>query len=113
MKKTIVLLPGDGIGPEVTRAAGAILRETAHEFNHEFAFVELPIGGAAIDASGTPRPKETLEACRKGDAVFLGSVGGAKWDTLPVGKRPEGGLLDFLTVMGPFVNVDPVKLIEP
>src|SRR3989454_4776697 len=113
MKKTIVLLPGDGIGPEVTRAAGAILRETAHEFNHEFAFVELPIGGAAIDASGTPLPKETLEACRKADAVFLGAVGGPKWDTLPVGKRPESGLLDLRKGMGLFVNVRPVKLIEP
>src|SRR2546426_1026141 len=113
MKKTIVLLPGDGIGPEVTRAAAAILRETAHEFNHEFAFVELPIGGAAIDASGTPLPKETLEACRKADAVFLGAVGGPKWDTLPVGKRPESGLLDLRKGMGLFVNVRPVKLLEP
>src|SRR3989442_5831867 len=113
MKKTIVLLPGDGIGPEVTGAAGAILRETAHEFNHEFAFVELPIGGAAIDASGTPLRKETLEACRKADAVFLGAVGGPKWDTLPVGKRPESGLLDLRKGMGLFVNVRPVKLIEP
>jgi len=56
MKKKIALLPGDGIGPEVTRAAAAILRETAHEFNHEFDFVELPLGGAAIDAAGTPLP---------------------------------------------------------
>jgi 3-isopropylmalate dehydrogenase len=113
MKKTIVLLPGDGIGPEVTRAAAAILRETAHEFNHEFAFVELSIGGAAIDASGTPLPKETLEACRKADAVFLGAVGGPKWDTLPVGRRPESGLLDLRKGLGLFVNVRPVKLIEP
>lgn len=113
MKKTIVLLPGDGIGPEVTRAAAAILREAAHEFNHEFAFVELPIGGAAIDASGTPLPKETLEACRKADAVFLGAVGGPKWDALPVGRRPESGLLDLRKGMGLFVNVRPVKLMEP
>src|SRR5437879_3598671 len=113
MKKKIVLLPGDGIGPEVTRAAATVLRETAHEFNLEFDFVELPIGGAAIDASGTPLPKETLEACRKADAVFLGAVGGPKWDTLPVGKRPESGLLDLRKGMGLFVNVRPVKLIEP
>jgi len=113
MKKNIVLLPGDGIGPEVSRAAAAILRETAHEFNHEFSFVELPIGGAAIDASGTPLPKETLESCRKADAVFLGAVGGPKWDSLPVGKRPESGLLDLRKGMGLFVNVRPVKLIEP
>ncbi len=113
MKKTIILLPGDGIGPEVTRAAAAILRETAHEFNHEFAFVELPIGGAGIDTSGAPLPKETLEACRKADAVFLGAVGGPKWDALPVGKRPESGLLDLRKGMGLFVNLRPVKLIEP
>lgn len=113
MKKKIVLLPGDGIGPEVTRAAAAILRETANEFNHEFEFVELPIGGAAIDAAGTPLSNETLDACRKSDAVFLGAVGGPKWDALPVGKRPESGLLGLRKGMGLFVNVRPVKLIEP
>ena len=113
MKKKIVLLPGDGIGPEVTRAAAAVLRETAHEFNHEFEFVELPLGGAAIDAAGTPLPTETLDVCRKADAVFLGAVGGPKWDALPVGKRPESGLLGLRKGMGLFVNVRPVKLIEP
>jgi len=113
MKKTIVLLPGDGIGPEVTRAAATILRETAHEFNHEFAFVELPLGGDAIDATGSPLPNETLDACKKADAVFLGAVGGPKWDALPVGKRPESGLLGLRKGMGLYVNVRPVKLIEP
>lgn len=113
MKKKIVLLPGDGIGPEVTKAAAVILRETAHEFNHEFDFVELPLGGAAIDATGTPLPSETLEACRKADAVFLGAVGGPKWDALPVGKRPESGLLGLRKGMGLYVNVRPVRLIEP
>src|SRR5205814_1754895 len=68
MKKKIVLLAGDGIGPEVTRAATGILRETAQEFSHEFEFVELPLGGAAIDATGTPLPNETLDACRKAGA---------------------------------------------
>ena len=113
MKKKIVLLPGDGIGPEVTRAAAGILRETAHEFSHEFEFVELPLGGAAIEGAGTPLPNETLDACRKADAVFLGAVGGPKWDALPVGKRPESGLLGLRKGMGLFVNVRPVKLIEP
>src|SRR6267378_2348555 len=113
MKKTIVLLPGDGIGPEVSRAAATILRETAHEFNHEFEFRELPIGGAAIDASGMPLPDETLDACRKADAVFLGAVGGPKWDSLPLGKRPEGGLLGLRKGLGLYVNVRPVKLLEP
>src|SRR6201993_1417840 len=113
MKKTIVLLPGDGIGPEVTRAAAAVLRESAQEFNHQFDFREFPIGGAAIDAAGPPLPKETLEPCRKADAVFLGAVGGPKWDAFPVGKRPESGLLDLRKGLGLYVNVRPVKLIEP
>ncbi len=113
MKKSIVLLPGDGIGPEVTRAAAAILRESAQEFNHQFEFTEFPLGGAAIDAAGTPLPNETLDACRKADAVFLGAVGGPKWDSLPVGKRPERGLLDLRQGLGLYVNVRPVKLIGP
>src|ERR1700733_5922913 len=113
MKKTIVLLPGDGIGPEVTRAAATVLREAGHEFPHQFEFQEFPVGGAAIDATGVPLPNETLDACRKADAVFLGAVGGAKWDSLPVGKRPESGLLGLRTGLGLYVNVRPVKLLEP
>src|ERR1700693_870827 len=113
MKKNIVLLPGDGIGPEVTRAAAAVLRECAHEFSHQFEMHEFPIGGAAIEASGTPLPADTLEACRKADAVFLGAVGGAKWDALPVGNRPESGLLELRKGMGLYVNVRPVKVLEP
>jgi 3-isopropylmalate dehydrogenase len=113
MKKNIVLLPGDGIGPEVTRAAAAVLRECAHEFSHQFEMREFPIGGAAIDATGTPLPAETLDACRKADAVFLGAVGGAKWDSLSVGKRPESGLLELRKGMGLYVNVRPIKVLEP
>jgi 3-isopropylmalate dehydrogenase len=113
MKKNIVLLPGDGIGPEVTRAAAAVLRECAHEFSHQFEMHEFPIGGAAIDATGTPLPSETLDACRKADAVFLGAVGGSKWDALPIGKRPESGLLELRKGMGLHVNVRPVKVLEP
>src|SRR5215475_15851916 len=113
MKKTIVLLPGDGIGPEVTRAAATVLREAGHEFHHQFEFVELPVGGAALDAAGSPLPNETLDACRNSDAVFLGAVGGPKWDSLPVGKRPESGLLALRQGMGLYVNVRPVRLLEP
>ncbi len=113
MKKTIVLLPGDGIGPEVTRAAVTVLREAAHEFHHQFDFAEFAIGGAAIDAAGTPLPNATLDACHKADAVFLGAVGGPKWDSLPVGKRPETGLLALRQGLGLYVNVRPVKLLEP
>jgi len=113
MKKTIVLLPGDGIGPEVTRSAADVLKECAREFHHQFEFQEHPVGGAAIDLTGTPLPNATLDACRKADAVFLGAVGGPKWDALPVGKRPESGLLALRQGMGLYVNVRPVKLIEP
>src|SRR6202171_2377863 len=113
MKKTIALLPGDGIGPEVTRAAVAVLRETSHEFHHQFEFSEFLIGGAAIDAAGTPLSNETLDACRKADAVFLGAVGGPKWDALPVGQRPESGLLALRQGLGLYVNVRPIKLLEP
>src|ERR1041385_17087 len=112
-KKNIVLLPGDGIGPEVTRAVITVLRETAHEFHHQFDFAEFPIGGAAIDAAGTPLPNSTLDACRKADAVFLGAVGGPKWDSLPVGKRQERGLLGLRQGLGLYVNVRPTKLLEP
>ncbi len=113
MKKTIVLLAGDGIGPEVTRAAVTVLREAGNEFHHQFEFAEFPIGGAAIDAAGTPLPNATLDACSKADAVFLGAVGGPKWDSLPVGKRPESGLLGLRQGLGLYVNVRPVKLLEP
>src|SRR5438876_9072283 len=65
LKKIIVMLPGDGIGPEVIRAAAGILRECAHEFGHHFDLPEYPLGGAAIDAKGVPLPAETLEACQK------------------------------------------------
>src|ERR1700747_1361477 len=113
MKKTIILLPGDGIGPEVTKAAATVLREAGHEFHHQFDFEEFPVGGAAIDATGSPLPNETPDACRKADAIFLGAVGGAKWDSLPVGKRPETGLLALRQGLGLYVNLRPVKLLEP
>jgi 3-isopropylmalate dehydrogenase len=113
VKKKIVLLPGDGIGPEVTRAAANVLQECAREFQHQFEMIEMPLGGAAIDKSGVPLPTETLDACRKADAVFLGAVGGTKWDSLPVGKRPESGLLELRKGLGLYVNVRPIKLLEP
>jgi 3-isopropylmalate dehydrogenase len=113
LKKTIVSLPGDGIGPEVTRAATSILAECALEFGHVFDVQEYPLGGVAIDATGEPLPASTLEACQKADAVLLGAVGGAKWDALPVGKRPESGLLALRKGLGLYANVRPVRLREP
>ena len=113
MKKTIVLLPGDGIGPEVTGAAATVLKECAREFHHQFEFHEHPVGGAAIELTGTPLPNATIDACLTADAVFLGAVGGPKWDSIPVGQRPESGLLALRQGMGLYVNVRPVKLLEP
>ena len=100
LKKNIVFLPGDGIGPEVARAARVVLQECGREFGHQFELSEMLIGGAAIDKAGNPLPNEILDACRKADAIFLGAVGGSKWDSLPVGKRPESGLLALRQGLG-------------
>jgi len=110
LKKTIVLLPGDGIGPEVTRAAAQVLTDCAREFGHRFELVEQPIGGTAIDRTGSPLPEETLSGCLAADAVLLGAVGGSRWDALPVGRRPESGLLDLRQRLGVFVNLRPVRV---
>lgn len=112
MKKTIVVLPGDGIGPEVTQAAVSILKECGTSFGHSFELIEALIGGAAIDAARAPLPKETLDACRRADAVLLGAVGGPKWDSQPVGQRPETGLLELRKLLELYVNVRPVRLRE-
>ncbi|MFN5617769.1 MAG: isocitrate/isopropylmalate family dehydrogenase, partial [Brevundimonas sp.] len=76
----IVLLPGDGVGPEVTEAARAVLATVADFYRHRFTFEEHLIGGAAIDATGDPLPPETAAACLAADGVLLGAVGGPKWD---------------------------------
>ena len=110
-RHSIVLLPGDGVGPEVTRAARLVLEAVARRFGHDFAFAEHPIGGAAIDASGEPLPDATLKACLAADAVFLGAVGGPKWDGGL--KRPEQGLLAIRKSMGLFANLRPAKIDEP
>ncbi|HEV2340926.1 MAG TPA: 3-isopropylmalate dehydrogenase [Candidatus Acidoferrales bacterium] len=113
IRKTIAVLAGDGIGPEVIGAAIAILRECAASFSHRFEFVELPFGGAAIDRCGEPLPAETLEACKKADAVLLGAVGGPKWDSQALACRPEAGLLALRKELGLYINVRPVRLLEP
>jgi 3-isopropylmalate dehydrogenase len=110
--RTIAVLPGDGIGPEVTRAATRLIEDCAREFGHRFQFVELPIGGAAIDRAGSPLPAETLQGCLRADAVLLGAVGGPKWESLPLGRRPEAGLLELRQALGLYVNVRPTRLRE-
>ncbi|PRO64696.1 3-isopropylmalate dehydrogenase [Alkalicoccus urumqiensis] len=109
MKKHIVLLPGDGIGTEVTSAAKDVLETIADEFNHTFTFESKDIGGTAIDQHGSPLPQDTIDACRKADAVLLGAVGGPKWDNNPSHLRPEKGLLGIRKELNLFANLRPVQ----
>jgi 3-isopropylmalate dehydrogenase len=112
IRKTISTLPGDGIGPEVTRAAVQVLTDCAASFGHQFEFRELPFGGAAIDRAGAPLPAETLAACRSADAILLGAIGGPRWDSLPLEKRPESGLLALRKSLGLHINLRPIRLCE-
>jgi 3-isopropylmalate dehydrogenase len=112
MRKHIVLLPGDGIGKEVIQSAKEVLTTIAEEFNHSFSFETHDIGGTAIDHHGTPLPIETVEACKKADAILLGAVGGPKWDQLPSHLRPERGLLGIRKALDLFANLRPVKGFE-
>ncbi|MDY0404970.1 3-isopropylmalate dehydrogenase [Virgibacillus sp. 179-BFC.A HS] len=109
MDKQIIVLPGDGIGREIMGSAKLVLQSVASEYGHRFVFHEHLIGGAAIDAYGTPLPEETLDACMQADAVLLGAVGGPKWDQQPADKRPEAGLLGIRKAMGLFANLRPIK----
>jgi 3-isopropylmalate dehydrogenase len=108
--KKIVLLPGDGIGPEIVRVAVSVLKDCATQFGHHFEFTEFPFGGCAIDATGLPLPAETLAACKAADAILLGAVGGPKWDPQPIGKRPESGLLALRKELGLYINLRPIDL---
>jgi 3-isopropylmalate dehydrogenase len=110
MKASIALLPGDGIGPEVTAAAVAVLRAVAGTHGHDFAFSEHPIGGCAIDAYGDALPTATREACLRADAVLLGAVGGPKWSDPKAPIRPEQGLLRLRATLGVFANLRPVRV---
>jgi 3-isopropylmalate dehydrogenase len=111
--KNVCVLPGDGIGPEVTRPAVTILRSAARAAGLEIALTEAAVGGEALDRFATPLPEETLAACRSADAVLLGAVGGARWDSNPPELRPEKGLLGLRKGLGLYGNFRPVKLFEP
>ncbi|GMM92682.1 3-isopropylmalate dehydrogenase [Qipengyuania sp. MTN3-11] len=106
--RNIVLLPGDGIGPEVTKAVRTVLEGVSKGHDLSLAFESHAIGGCAIDACGDPFPDATAEACKKADAVFLGAVGGPQWDG--GGPRPEAGLLALRQALGTFANLRPVRL---
>jgi 3-isopropylmalate dehydrogenase len=110
MKAIITTLPGDGIGPDVVAEGVRVLQAVAERFGHTFEMRSALLGGAAIDATGTALPEETLRLCRESDAVLLGAVGGPKWDNPEAKVRPEQGLLGIRKALGLFANLRPVKL---
>lgn len=110
MNYNIVVLDGDGIGPEICAGAIKVLNAVGKKFNHTFAFNHRLIGGCAIDKCGIPLPDDTVKACLASDSVLLGAVGGYKWDNLPVDVRPEKGLLGIRKAMGLYSNIRPAKL---
>jgi len=110
MKATIVLLPGDGVGPEVVAESTKVLDSIAATGGHEFDFEEHPIGGCSIDAHGTALTDAALDACRGADAVLLGAVGGPKWDDPTAAVRPEQGLLRLRSELELYANLRPVTV---
>ena len=111
MKKTIAVLAGDGIGPEIVAEAVKALKAVAALFGHEFEFVERLVGGASYDAFGDCLTDDALAAAKGADAVLLGAVGGPKWDALPAAARPERrALLTLRSELGLFANLRPVKV---
>ncbi len=110
MRAKIVVLPGDGIGPEVTAEAVRMLQVVARKFRHVFEFDERLMGGCSIDRHGTALTDEVLEACKASHAVLLGAVGGPKWDDPRAKVRPEQGLLGLRKGLGVFANLRPVRV---
>ncbi|HEY6557367.1 MAG TPA: 3-isopropylmalate dehydrogenase [Polyangiaceae bacterium] len=109
MKARIVVLPGDGVGPEVAGAAAQVLESVGRKFGHQLAFETQLMGGIAIDETGDPLPEATVVACKAADAVLLGAVGGPKWDDPAAKTRPEAGLLRIRQVLGLYANLRPVR----
>ena len=110
MKLTIAVLPGDGIGPEVTKQAKKVLEAVSHQFNHTFIFKEALVGAIAINKTGEPLPEKTLNLCLDSDAILFGAIGDPKYDNDPSAKvRPEQGLLQLRKSLNLFTNIRPVK----
>lgn len=107
----VVLLPGDGIGPEITAVARQLLEAVSRKHGFTLEFSEAPIGGSAIDATGEPLPASTLEACKAADAVLLAAIGSPRFDALARAQRPESGLLALRSGMELFANLRPVKIV--
>ena len=110
ISKRIVVLPGDGIGPEVVDAAVSVLTAVAAKYRHQFTLAPAEIGGAAVRRFGTSLPQSTLDACHRADAVLLGAVGNPAYDNAPREQRPEYALLTLRKALGVFANLRPAKL---
>ncbi|MEM9303786.1 MAG: 3-isopropylmalate dehydrogenase [Pseudomonadota bacterium] len=111
MSRRIAILPGDGIGPEVVGPACEVLSAAARQAGEDWTLEIAPIGGAAIDETGVPLPRQTLSLCQRSDAILLGAVGGPKWADVPVAKRPEAGLLRLRSELEVFANLRPIRIL--
>ncbi len=108
--KKIAVIPGDGIGLEVTKEAVKVLKKVADDHGMQLELEEHPVGGTAYDLTGTPLPDETLQACKNADAVLLGAVGGTKWESLDFSVRPERALLGLRSELGLYANLRPAQI---
>lgn len=112
MKLKLTILPGDGIGPEVTAEAVKVLEAVGQRFGHQIETQFAPIGGAALDSLGVPLPEETIRTCLQSQAVLLGAIGGPTWDINPPPLKPEKGLLGLRKALGNFANLRPAKIFS-
>ncbi|HBC95649.1 MAG TPA: 3-isopropylmalate dehydrogenase [Clostridium sp.] len=106
----IAVIPGDGIGSEITKQGKKVLRTVAHKYKFDLEYEDVLLGGSALDEKGTPLPEETIRICQNSEAVLLGAVGGPKWDHFPGNLRPEAGLLGIRKALGVFANLRPAIL---
>jgi 3-isopropylmalate dehydrogenase len=112
MNYKIAVIKGDGIGPDIVDQALKVLNKVGEKYNHTFEYTEVLAGGVALDATGVPLPDETVKVCKESDAVFLGAVGGPKWDTLPGHMRPEQALLGLRGELELFANIRPAMMYK-
>lgn len=110
MEKTIAVIRGDGIGPEIVDATLDVLHAVAEKYDHKFNYVDTDMGGIAIDKHGDPLPQSEIVKCKTSDSVLLGAVGGDKWNNMPGDKRPEKGLLRLRAELGAYSNLRPAKI---
>ncbi len=112
MDYRITLLPGDGAGAEAIDAAVAVLSAIEQKFGHNFHLHRMEIGGSAIDSTGVPLPKETLDDCKRSGAVLFGAIGGSKWEGLKPHMRPERGFASLVSGLGLFATLNPISLYD-